>query len=53
MAGGERGVDRALSILRDQVIRTMRLLGVTSLDELTPDHAIIRPRDPQTDAATT
>ncbi|HEX5967706.1 MAG TPA: alpha-hydroxy acid oxidase [Intrasporangium sp.] len=53
MAGGERGVDRALSILRDQVTRTMRLLGVTSLDELTPDHAIIRPRDPQTDAATT
>ena len=53
MAGGERGVDRALSILRDQVTRTMRLLGVTSLDELTPGHAIIRPRDPQTDVATT
>jgi L-lactate dehydrogenase (cytochrome) len=53
MAGGEPGVDRALSILRDQVTRTMRLLGVTSLDELTPDHAIIRPRDPQTDVATT
>jgi L-lactate dehydrogenase (cytochrome) len=52
MAGGEQGVDRALSILRDQVTRTMRLLGVTSLDELTPDHAIIRPRDPQTDVAT-
>ncbi|HKX66459.1 MAG TPA: alpha-hydroxy acid oxidase [Intrasporangium sp.] len=53
MAGGERGVDRALSILRDQVTRTMRLLGVTSLDELTPSHAIIRPRDRQTDVATT
>ena len=53
MAGGERGVDRALSILRDQVTRTMRLLGVTSLDELTPGHAIIRPRDRQTDVATT
>ena len=53
MAGGELGVDRALSILRDQVTRTMRLLGVTSLDELTPDHAIIRPRDPQTHTATT
>lgn len=53
MAGGEPGVDRALSLLRDQVTRTMRLLGVTSLDELTPEHAIIRPRDPQTDVATT
>ncbi|HET6668275.1 MAG TPA: alpha-hydroxy acid oxidase [Intrasporangium sp.] len=53
MAGGEHGVDRALSILRDQVTRTMRLLGVTSLDELTPEHAIIRPRDPQTDVTTT
>lgn len=52
MAGGEQGVDRALSILRDQVTRTMRLLGVTSLDELTPDHAIIRRRDPQADDAT-
>ncbi len=52
MAGGEHGVDRALGILRDQVTRTMRLLGVTSLDELTPDHAIIRRRDPQTDDAT-
>ena len=52
MAGGEHGVDRALSILRDQVTRTMRLLGVTSLDELTPEHAIIRRRDPQADVAT-
>ena len=39
-------------ILRDQVTRTMRLLGVTSLDELTPAHAIIRRRDPQADVAT-
>ncbi|MDC5698782.1 alpha-hydroxy-acid oxidizing protein [Intrasporangium calvum] len=42
MAGGEAGVDRALAILRDQVTRTMRLLGVSSLDELTPEHAVIR-----------
>lgn len=34
MAGGERGVDRALAIVRDDVVRTMRLLGVRSLDEL-------------------
>jgi L-lactate dehydrogenase (cytochrome) len=42
MAGGERGVDRALTILTDQVTRTMRLLGVHTLDELTPEHAVIR-----------
>ena len=38
MAGGEAGVDRAIEILSGQVSRTMRLLGVTSLDELTPHH---------------
>ena len=38
MAGGEAGVDRAIEILSEQLIRTMRLLGVTSLDELTPRH---------------
>lgn len=38
MAGGEAGVDRAISILSEQVTRTMRLLGVTSLAELAPRH---------------
>ncbi len=38
MAGGEAGVDRAIEILSDQVERTMRLLGVTRLEELTTDH---------------
>ena len=38
MAGGEAGVDRAIEILSGQVERTMRLLGVTCLEELTPDH---------------
>src|SRR6185312_3281350 len=38
MAGGEAGVDRAIEILSGQVSRTMRLLGVTSLDELEPRH---------------
>jgi L-lactate dehydrogenase (cytochrome) len=38
MAGGESGVERAIEILSSQVKRTMRLLGVTSLDELTPRH---------------
>ncbi len=38
MAGGEAGVDRAIAILSEQVARTMRLLGVTCLQELTPRH---------------
>lgn len=38
MAGGEAGVDRAIEILRAGVIRTMKLLGVTCLEELTPKH---------------
>src|ERR1700754_317642 len=38
MAGGEAGVERAIEILSGQVTRTLRLLGVTSLEELTPQH---------------
>ncbi len=38
MAGGEAGVDRAIDILSSEVKRTMALLGVTCLDELTPRH---------------
>ncbi|MBU2693542.1 alpha-hydroxy acid oxidase [Pimelobacter sp. 30-1] len=38
MAGGRPGVDRTIEILRGQVERTMRLLGVCSLDELEPGH---------------
>jgi L-lactate dehydrogenase (cytochrome) len=38
MAGGRQGVDRAIAILRDQIQRTMKLLGVTALPELTPRH---------------
>ncbi|GAA4178040.1 alpha-hydroxy acid oxidase [Gryllotalpicola koreensis] len=38
MAGGRQGVDRAIQILSDQLIRTMKLLQVASLDELTPAH---------------
>jgi L-lactate dehydrogenase (cytochrome) len=52
MAGGRPGVDRAITILTGQLIRTMKLLGARSLDELTPDHVTqlarlrrIEPRD--------
>ena len=38
MAGGEAGVDRTLQILSEQIARTMRLLGVSSLEELEPGH---------------
>jgi L-lactate dehydrogenase (cytochrome) len=38
MAGGRRGVDRAIEILSDQVVRTMKLLEVASIDELEPKH---------------
>jgi L-lactate dehydrogenase (cytochrome)/glycolate oxidase len=40
MAGGREGVDRAIEILTSQIERTMRLLGVTTLDELTPEHVV-------------
>ena len=38
MAGGRPGVDRAIRILADQVVRTMKLLGAHSLEELEPRH---------------
>jgi L-lactate dehydrogenase (cytochrome) len=38
MAGGRPGVDRTIAILRDQIIRTMKLLGVATLAELGPQH---------------
>ncbi|UYN83151.1 MAG: alpha-hydroxy-acid oxidizing protein [Microcella sp.] len=38
MAGGREGVDRAIEILREEIVRTMKLLGVRSLDELEPGH---------------
>jgi L-lactate dehydrogenase (cytochrome) len=38
MAGGQDGVERTLEIMRTQMVRNMKLLGVNSLDELTPKH---------------
>ncbi|MGN6203519.1 alpha-hydroxy acid oxidase [Humibacter sp.] len=38
MAGGREGVDKTIDILRTQLVRTMRLLGVSSLEELNPSH---------------
>jgi L-lactate dehydrogenase (cytochrome) len=38
MAGGRAGADRAIQILSEEVVRTMKLLGASSLDELEPGH---------------
>jgi L-lactate dehydrogenase (cytochrome) len=38
MAGGRQGVDRTIAILRDEIERTMKLLGVATLAELEPKH---------------
>ncbi|KXX62424.1 alpha-hydroxy acid oxidase [Rhodococcus sp. LB1] len=38
MAGGREGVDRMIDILREQIERTMKLLGVATLAELEPKH---------------
>jgi len=38
MAAGERGVDRALDILRTELVRTLQLLGVPRVDDLGPAH---------------
>ena len=41
MAGGQMGVERALEILKVQMIRNMKLLGVSTLAELEPKHVRI------------
>jgi L-lactate dehydrogenase (cytochrome) len=38
MAGGRAGADKAIEILSDEIVRTLKLLGVRSLDELEPGH---------------
>ncbi|WIM90189.1 alpha-hydroxy acid oxidase [Candidatus Mycobacterium wuenschmannii] len=38
MAGGEAGVRRAIEILTAELVRTMKLLGVACLEELSPKH---------------
>jgi L-lactate dehydrogenase (cytochrome) len=43
MAGGEAGVQRAAEILRGDIVRTLGLLGVSAVRDLTPAHARLRP----------
>jgi L-lactate dehydrogenase (cytochrome) len=42
MAGGERGVERAGELLRKETARTMQLLGVRRVADLTPDRVRLR-----------
>lgn len=42
MAGGERGVQRAADILREEVAGTLALLGVTRVCDLRRDHVRLR-----------
>ncbi|HEY1917732.1 MAG TPA: alpha-hydroxy-acid oxidizing protein [Streptosporangiaceae bacterium] len=42
MAGGERGVARAIAILAEEVTRTLQLLGVRSTGELNRSHVSLR-----------
>lgn len=38
MAGGRRGVDKTIDILRTEIVRTMKLLEVPTLADLGPQH---------------
>ncbi|MDQ0894358.1 alpha-hydroxy acid oxidase [Agromyces ramosus] len=38
MAGGRRGVDKTIEILSNEIVRTMTLLEVATIDELGPQH---------------
>lgn len=41
---GQEGAERAIEILREEVERCMRLLGVTSIQEITPHLIEVLPR---------
>lgn len=43
MAGGQPGVQRAYDILADEITRTLQLLGVRSVRELSADFVSLRP----------
>jgi len=49
MAGGRAGVDRAIAILREEIVRTMQLLQVNTIADLGPEHVTqltrVVPRD--------
>jgi L-lactate dehydrogenase (cytochrome) len=42
MAGGRLGVEKAVTILAGEIVRTLQLIGVKSVDELRPSHVRLR-----------
>ena len=42
MAGGERGAERAVDLLSRELVRTLQLMGVSSISELTREHVRLR-----------
>jgi L-lactate dehydrogenase (cytochrome) len=42
MAGGEAGVQKAADLLSAGIVNTMGLMGITSIDQLTPEHVRMR-----------
>lgn len=44
MAGGEAGVTRVLDIYRDELVRTMQLLGAVSIGDITREKVRLRPQ---------
>ncbi len=45
MAGGRHGVEKAVTILAAEIVRTLQLIGVNSVDELRPSHVRLRPKE--------
>jgi L-lactate dehydrogenase (cytochrome) len=45
MAGGRLGVEKAITILAAEIVRTLQLIGVNSVDELRPSHVRLRPNE--------
>ena len=37
IAGGQAGVERAITLLRDEIDRDLALMGIRSIGEITPD----------------
>ena len=42
MAGGRLGVEKAVTILAAEIVRTLQLIGLNSVDELRPSHVRLR-----------
>jgi L-lactate dehydrogenase (cytochrome) len=45
MAGGRLGVEKVVTILASEIVRTLQLIGVNSVDELRPSHVRLRPKE--------